>query len=404
MTQASAVLTAGGRRSGEARAAQQCAIHVAKVQQVIARKIAMNMTAQIAHDAADGASGLATGFHVALLCGAGVEAPMFRPLPRIAIPVTAAICYVAPPENRQRLMHGRREACLTADCRGTCRAMTILPFEPLTCPLDGAPLQRKGMAMCCASGHSFDVASQGYVNLLPVQNKRSLDPGDSKEMVAARRRFLGAGHYAPIAEAVSRSVLAATPADQPLACLDAGCGEGYYLRQLESAALAEGRRMQVLGLDISKWAVLAAAKLDRQAAWVVGSNASLPMLPASLDCILCMFGFPVHAEFARVLRPGAYLLQVDAGPDHLRELREVIYPSLKAPRAESSQAPAGFEAAGQESLGFTVRVEGAQAIADLLAMTPHLYRATAEGRARAAALTGITLSVDVRLAGWRRLG
>jgi 23S rRNA (guanine745-N1)-methyltransferase len=280
--------------------------------------------------------------------------------------------------------------------------MKILPFESLACPLDGAPLQRQGMTLSCTAGHCFDVASQGYVNLLPVQNKRSLDPGDSKEMVAARRRFLSAGHYAPIAAAVSRLTLDAAAGDGALACLDAGCGEGYYLRQLEAAARASGRGLAVLGLDISKWAVLAAAKQDRQAAWVVGSNAALPVLPQTLDRILCMFGFPVYAEFARVLRPGGLLLQVDTGPDHLRELREIIYPRIKPPRVDSGEAPAGFGGPEVETLRYDVRVEGAEAIADLLTMTPHLYRATAEGRARAAALTGITLTVDVRLAGYRR--
>src|SRR5690606_29891455 len=177
------------------------------------------------------------------------------------------------------------------------------------------------------AGHSFDTARQGYIHLLPVQNKRSLDPGDSKAMVAARRRFLAAGYYQPIAAAVNRAVLADTLDDEQISCLDAGCGEGYYLRQL---AMAErgGRALALVGLDISKWAVLAAAKQDRQPSWLVASNANLPLQSQSLDRVLCLFGFPVHGEFARVLKPAGELLQVDAGTDHLRELRNVIYPAL----------------------------------------------------------------------------
>ena len=30
-------------------------------------------------------------------------------------------------------------------------------------------------------GHSFDVAREGYVNLLPVQHKNSREPGDAEE-------------------------------------------------------------------------------------------------------------------------------------------------------------------------------------------------------------------------------
>jgi 23S rRNA (guanine745-N1)-methyltransferase len=279
--------------------------------------------------------------------------------------------------------------------------MCITPFQALACPLDGTPLHYHGSAWRCASGHSFDIASQGYTNLLPVQNKRSRDPGDSKEMIAARRNFLTAGFYQPIAAAVSRAVLADLPADVSISCLDAGCGEGYYLRQL-AAAMPEGQTLALLGLDISKWAVLSAAKQDKRPSWVVGSNANLPVLPGTLDRVLCMFGFPVYAEFARVLKPGGRLIQVDAGPDHLRELREIIYPSLKPERPADLHTPAGFSRLPTETLRFSIELTSAEQIADLLTMTPHLYRASAAGRAQAAALTALSLSVDVRLTGFER--
>ncbi len=279
--------------------------------------------------------------------------------------------------------------------------MSIGPFQMLTCPLDGTPLHCTGSAWTCASGHSFDIASQGYTNLLPVQHKRSRDPGDSKEMVAARRRFLAAGFYRPIAAAVGRAALAGLPADATISCLDAGCGEGYYLRQLAAAA-GDEHTLALLGLDISKWAVLAAAKQDKRPSWVVGSNAKLPVLPGTLDRLLCMFGFPVYPEFARVLKPGGLLLQVDAGPDHLRELREIIYLSLKPERPAETQTPAGFRRLPTQTLGFPIELTHAGQIADLLAMTPHLHRASAEGRAKAAALTALSLSVEVRLTCFER--
>ena len=277
--------------------------------------------------------------------------------------------------------------------------MTITAFDALACPLDGKPLQRVAATWLCASGHSFDVASQGYANLLPVQNKRSRDPGDSKEMVAARRRFLNSGAYQPIAEAVSRATLAGLPTSA--SCLDAGCGEGYYLRQL-AAAVGERQNLAILGVDISKWAVLAAAKQDRRPAWLVGSNANLPVQSATLDRVLCLFGFPAYAEFARVLKPGGQLLMVDPGPDHLRELRQIIYPTLKPERTATAPVPAGFSPLPGEAVRFSLELAGAGPIADLLAMTPHLHRASAEGRARAAALTALELTAEVRLALYSR--
>ena len=236
--------------------------------------------------------------------------------------------------------------------------MNTVPFQALACPLDGEPLHLTGGAWRCAAGHSFDIAKQGYVNLLPVQQKRSTDPGDSKAMVAARQRFLGSGHYQPIAEAVSRTLLghAEVPSrDTDLfSCLDAGCGEGYYLRQLVSAA-SSGQALSLVGLDISKWAVLAAAKQDNKQApfssWLVGSN----------------------------------------------------YPSLKEERASERAAPEGFAHLRSESFSYQITLESKAPIADLLAMTPHLYRASVEGRARAEALDVLTLTVDVRMVQWQRV-
>lgn len=281
--------------------------------------------------------------------------------------------------------------------------MSMTPFAALACPLDGDVLLRSGNTWRCGLGHSFDIARQGYVNLLPVQHKRSRDPGDSKDMVAARRRFLEAGHYRPITEAVSRIVLAQAPAGATLSCLDAGCGEGYYLRELTrywQARADDERALTLLGVDISKWAVLAAAKRHEAATWVVGTNAHLPVQDSSLDVVLCLFGFPVYPEFARVLKPGGVLLRVDAGPDHLRELREIIYPSLKPPRADDETLPPGFTPLSREVLRDTIDLDGAEPIADLLAMTPHLHRAKAEGRERAAALESLTVTLDVRLTQW----
>ena len=92
-----------------------------------------------------------------------------------------------------------------------------------SCPLCHAPLARRDNSFICPQRHQFDLAKEGYVNLLPVQFKRSRDPGDSAEMMQARREFLDAGHYQPLREAVSAYLHTFAPTD----LLDIGCGEGY---------------------------------------------------------------------------------------------------------------------------------------------------------------------------------
>jgi 23S rRNA (guanine745-N1)-methyltransferase len=273
----------------------------------------------------------------------------------------------------------------------------VISTNQLACPMDGQPLTREQGSWRCPAGHSFDIARQGYINLLPVQNKRSKDPGDSKEMVLARQEFLNAGHYKPIADAVSDLVNASAASDRTVNILDAGCGEGYYLRELtKSRLINNGSRLHLTGVDISKWAVMAAARQEKNADWIVGSNANLPLLPASQDVILCMFGFPVYPEFSRVLTAQGILIKVDAGPDHLIELREIIYPSIKA-NNQSENTPPGFTLLEQQSLRYTIRLNSQTQISQLLTMTPHLYRITAEGRARAEALTELSLTVNVQV-------
>jgi 23S rRNA (guanine745-N1)-methyltransferase len=273
--------------------------------------------------------------------------------------------------------------------------MTTMPFDALACPLDGCPLVPGEKTWRCENGHSFDVARQGYVHLLPVQKKRSLDPGDSKEMVAARQRFLNAGFYKEIAEALSDLALEALPVEEIGSVLDAGSGEGYYLRHL--SARAGDNSLALIGVDISKWAVLAAAKQDKRTRWAVGSNANLPILPESLDLVLCLFGFPVYSEFARVLKPGGKVIQVDTGADHLRELREIIYPELKPPADTEIVDPEGFRTLDSTVLRFPLSLPDQDSIADLLAMTPHLYRANSEGLEKAASLESLVVTVDVVL-------
>ena len=118
--------------------------------------------------------------------------------------------------------------------------MQIAAATNLACPIDGLPIEAQGAQRRCTAGHSFDVAREGYCNLLVVQHKASRDPGDSKDMVAARRRFLETGLFEPIADRIFKMVRECVAAAQGGAfnIVDAGCGEGYYLDRLSRLASA----------------------------------------------------------------------------------------------------------------------------------------------------------------------
>ncbi|RUO73586.1 putative RNA methyltransferase [Idiomarina seosinensis] len=267
------------------------------------------------------------------------------------------------------------------------------PLQQLICPLDRDPLEQSERSWCCEHGHSFDVARQGYVNLLPVQKKRSKDPGDSKAMITARRHFLQQGHYQPIASAIAETVLSS--GNQ--AILDAGCGEGYYLNYLTAAAEQQDTELAVAGLDISKWAIQAAAKRDKQVNWMVASNSAIPLADSSVDSLLCIFGFPVTDEFKRVLKPGGRLIMVDPGAEHLQQLKAIIYAQLKTKPKTLPINDSQFQLDSEQRLSFPVSLSSQEAIDNLLVMTPHLYRGSAEGLKKAAQLNQIELTADVWL-------
>ena len=274
-------------------------------------------------------------------------------------------------------------------------------LENLSCPIDSTLLARNERVLTCENGHTFDLAKTGYVNLLPVQNKRSKDPGDSKEMVAARQAFLNQRHYFPIVEAI----LSSWPDDHlvdGVRILDAGCGEGFYLSELGKALSQQGIDNERTGLDISKWAIVAASKRDKAVSWLVGSNASLPAPVARYDAVLCLFGFPVFKEFHRVLDENGLMLLVESGPNHLIELRQILYPTIHEYKQTFADGVVGFDLISEQAESFSFSLDSQQQIQDLLSMTPHIHKASYDGREAVKQLDSIILTADIKLRWYQR--
>jgi 23S rRNA (guanine745-N1)-methyltransferase len=266
----------------------------------------------------------------------------------------------------------------------------------LRCPIDALPLHDNVQQLRCDNGHTFDIARQGYVNLLGAGDKRSRDPGDSKAMVTARREWFDGSHYEPVAARLTE-LLAPCLSDDAV-IVDAGCGEGYFLAQLHNRLnSATGDKRTLIGFDISKWAVQAAAR-RLAATWLVASNRNIPLASDSADCVLSLFGFPVYESFSRVVRTGGLLVVAHAGPRHLIELREIIYPQVTQSDRDLVQGAcaSGFSPVTTAALQFTTAALAHQDITRLLTMTPHLYRASHDGKARAAQLDNFAVTVDIR--------
>ena len=243
----------------------------------------------------------------------------------------------------------------------------------LLCPVCGEQLNLSGKQYLCPNRHSFDVARQGYVNLLTVQQKHSLNPGDTREQVLSRREFLEAGFYAPIAEALIAEANRFGIRGQ---ILDVGCGEGYY-----SARLADALEAPLTGLDISKEAVRCAAAKYKGKQWLCATAAHIPVEDGSVSLLTSLFALTLPQEFARVLQEGGYYFQVLAAEDHLLGLKGIIYDQLNFKEKNTVPELPGFALRKSVPIRFSFTVEGQQ-IQNLFSMTPHVFRIGKDGAER----------------------
>lgn len=272
--------------------------------------------------------------------------------------------------------------------------------DMLRCPHCGGDLELGSGVARCAAGHSFDVARQGYLNLLPGNARTGT--ADTAAMVRARADFLAGGHYAPIAEAVADASVAAGSAG---AAIDLGAGTGYYLAEvLERLPAAKG-----LALDVSKHALRAAARAHPRIG-AVGCDAwaGLPVRDAAAALAINVFAPRDPAELARVLAPGGALVVVTPNRGHLAELVAAVgMLTVQERKRERLEGKLGtlFEPDGEAAVERTLVLDNDD-VAALVAMGPSARHLDGEQVAeRVAALPdplAVTLSVTV--ATYRRAG
>jgi len=243
----------------------------------------------------------------------------------------------------------------------------------LICPICGCALLQADRRFVCENRHSFDIARQGYVHLLPVQQKHSLAPGDTRQQVLSRRSFLEAGYYAPIADAL---VAAAEKYGVSGEILDVGCGEGYYCSRLSREL-----NMPLTGLDISKEAVRCAAAKYKDARWLCATAAHIPVPDHSVALLTSLFALTLPEEFRRVLRRDGLFFQVLAAQDHLLGLKSIIYDQLTFREKDTVPDLSGFARLESIPIRFDFTVEGEQ-VQNLFSMTPHVFRIGKEGAQR----------------------
>jgi 23S rRNA (guanine745-N1)-methyltransferase len=250
------------------------------------------------------------------------------------------------------------------------------------CPICREPLFLQGRSLCCEKRHSFDLARQGYVNLVTGGGTRHAH-GDDRAMVRARTAFLSLGHYDVLCDALSRLVVEQSP--ELAVLLDAGCGEGYYTCRVKDALGQAGKRARVIGIDLSREALIAFSRRDKEASLAVASIADLPVESESVDVLLNLFAPQADAEFLRVLKRGGKLFCVFPLEDHLFGLKERVYenPYLN-PNPE--YAPQGFRLICREDVHANLHLTSAEEIQNLFLMTPYYYKTSRRDQEKLSAL------------------
>ena len=282
----------------------------------------------------------------------------------------------------------------------------------LQCPVCRELTVRSETGCQCANKHTFDAARQGYVNFLLAHQKHSKEPGDSRDMIQSRRRFLDRGHYDRLSDGISEALAGVLPEPQSgSVCniLDAGCGEGFYLKRLQDSLTRSNRdpaSFHYYGVDISKYAVQQATQRDRTMNWFVASIIDLPFTRASLDIVLNVFSPINFPEFSRVLKDTGKLVIAHPGPRHLNGLRDVIYPVAREHEESDmvEQATGLFSLSNKTRVNYQLKLTGSGEIMDLLAMTPYFWNIDLSTRERVEALERLALDVDVMISIFSKTG
>lgn len=252
------------------------------------------------------------------------------------------------------------------------------------CPICQTKMDKIDQRLQCQNNHQFDYAKEGYVNLLPVQFKKSLSPGDDKAMVLARRQFLQLGHY----QFLRDELLSVIGQYQVNNMVDLGCGEGYYTSFMQTAMT----NSQVYGVDISKDAIRYSAKRNKQVHYCVATNSKTPFSDQQFELILNVFAPLVGKECKRILSDQGVIISATPGAMHLHELKRAIYDNVE--QHQQALPPEGFKVRSRHNIEQEISLQSSQEINDLLTMTPFGWKIVPEKKQKLLAKQSFTLTLS----------
>ena len=262
------------------------------------------------------------------------------------------------------------------------------------CPKCKKELKIVGRSYVCEDGHQYDIAKEGYVNLILANQKNSKEPGDPKESLVSRRAFLYAGYYETLSNALNAVVKQYVGSG---AFLDAGCGVGYYLERM----IADCPNLDYYAVDIAKEGVKMCSKKNKQAHCAVASVFHLPLADASLDGLMSVFCPYSAEEFSRIVKEGGYVISVTPGKRHLYEMKEIVYDNPYE-NDEAGYTLPDFECVERIKVTNTINLRSKQDIEALWTMTPYVHKTSKEDTQKLYAYDTLETTIDFLVAVYQK--
>lgn len=239
------------------------------------------------------------------------------------------------------------------------------------CPVCSELLEADGKNLRCKNNHCFDVAKQGYVNLLQSQKSSKKRHGDDSLMVKARQDFLEKGYYTPLCDGITEMLKKYGKSEMILA--DLGCGECWYTSRILDSLEADGVECETCGIDISKQALISGAKRCGKLNLAVASTSDLPLADKSCDAVISIFAPCSENEIYRVLKDDGVWIKAFPLERHLMGLKSVIYDEPYENKV-SRDAPNGFSVSDSSEIKYNISLENSEDIINLFKMTPYYYK------------------------------
>lgn len=257
----------------------------------------------------------------------------------------------------------------------------------LKCPVCNKPLVKKNRSFVCDNFHTFDIAKQGYVNLLQSQSGKVKTHGDSQEMLQARKNILYKGYYKDISKKIS-TVISKLKNDT---VIDIGSGIGYYCDILKQ----DNPNINLHGIDISKDGIKEASKNNKEIQYTVGTNNKLPYISDKADIILSVFS-PINIdECLRVLKPGGTLITVSPNTNHLMELKELVYKEIIEKDYQVNELiHQSLEKVSKIDVINNITIKDND-LYDLFMMTPHFFKTSRESKEHIKDIKNFDVTIDV---------